>query len=96
MGEALKKLNNYLNKTWTNLEDLEINIPYKIIRALKFPSKFHADTLQTVVHLDNGYVVALPSRYNDIDEDILAILNQGVNIINRGREGNTWAINFSM
>lgn len=92
---ALDNLNTFGKKTGVKLGDLEQNKPYKIVEVKSLPSKFHPSRMQTIVHLENGFTLTLPSRFDDLSEDMYKYLQtQGPYLINKGPSGRSWILHF--
>lgn len=95
-NQELFNLNNNNTITWIKVSDLKIGKSYKIVKVRRVVSKFRADRMQTVVQLEDGSSVSLPSRYDDLSSNTYDYLNKGVvYMMNGGPLGKSWKIVFS-
>lgn len=70
MSVAIEKLSNQAKKTcWMKAKDLEVNEPYKFSGCSRQTSKFDSKRMQTIVSLKGVGYLALPSRFDNLDEE---------------------------
>lgn len=81
--------------SWIRISDLEMNKAYKIIAVKRAASKFNIDKMQTIITLKDGYLLSLPTRFDDLSEEMFEYLQTGVSIVNKGAIGKTWILDFT-